>query len=118
MLGASGGAPAGVSRSADVYLNTPTYSAAQSVQTPQDSYPQMTTMYRCPPSGCYAPNAYSSYNGYGYPPSSYMPYYYPLTYVYTAPIVVRRGSEHEPFRRPEHPRAPAPRAPGPVGRRP
>jgi hypothetical protein len=112
-------------RASDVYLNTPGYNTAPVQAT---DYPQMSTMYRCPPpSGCYTPGAYSSYNGYGYSSYNaygYSPYspYYTYPYLLTAPIIVRRGVTHEPFRQPERPQHPVrPRDPvshRPGGRRP
>jgi len=76
--------------------------------------PQLTTMYRCPPVGCYAPNPYSSYNGYSYYPYPYAYLYpaYPL--VYSTPVIVRRGTGRDQFHRPAQP----PRKPAGVPRRP
>jgi hypothetical protein len=108
VMGYSGGAAPEPSRASDVYLNTPGYNAAQ-VQT--SSYPQMSTMYACPPNGCYAPGSYSAYNGYGYSP------YYPYPLVYGVPIIVRHGVTREPFRQPVRPHEPAPPPRRPVGRR-
>ncbi len=100
------------SQNADIYANAP---------------PQMTTMYVCPPAGCYQAQAYPAYPT-EYGASMYSPYAtYP--YVYPAPIIVYRSgahgfpgaeSRHEP--RQDAPRQPfgVPRghAPGPSGRRP
>jgi hypothetical protein len=97
-------------RSADAYLSTPLYNPQMAAEAMMYQQP-MTTMYVCPPTGCYAPAPYSAYTGYnGYP---YSPY--PL--VYTAPIIVTHGfGRHEPFRQPERPHEPV--RPGPVGIRP
>ncbi|MEP6494681.1 MAG: hypothetical protein ABJF01_18490 [bacterium] len=117
------------------YPNAPSYS-------PDDyrAANQMTTMYRCPPEGCYA-NPYSTYNGYAYPGYGYAQPYYSygyLPYFYTTPIIVGRGVNHgfvhiqprppiRPAGRPPSTRPPSTRPPaqappsrprGPSGRRP
>lgn len=86
------------------------------VPTPAEQ-PPLTTMYRCPPAGCYAPNPYSPYNGYSNYP--YAPYAYPYVYpayplVYSSPVIVRRVTGRDRFHRP----APPPRKPVGIPRRP
>lgn len=103
-------------RNADAYLNTRVYSTSQTAQGAAATYPRMTTMYVCPPNGCYAPNPYPAYN----PPNAY-PYpsygYEPYPYGYSAPFIVRRGEGREPFRGREEHHEPPPRG-GLIGVRP
>jgi hypothetical protein len=138
IMGASGGqvAMADSMRGADAgYWNTAPNASGYNSNQP------MTTMYRCPPDGCYSPNQYSTYNGYGYGlstnPYGYVPYYgySPYAYApyyYIPPIVVRhgvnRGVQLRPPVRPVGPMGPPRLQPsthpiqsrprGPVGRRP
>lgn len=121
-------------RGADAgYWNTAPNGQAYNTQP----YQPMTTMYRCPPDGCYPPNQYSTYNGYGYSQSSTYPYAYPpyygyspyayAPYYYSPPIIVRRGvsrvnhgvQPRPPVRSSQPAARPIPSRPrGPVGRRP
>jgi hypothetical protein len=68
-----------LSRNTVAYPNDPGYA--------EPAYPEMTTMRRCPPDGCYPANQYSVYNGYPYGPQVAYPYA-SSPYYYPAPIVV------------------------------
>lgn len=113
-------------RNADAYLNTRVYDRSITAQGAEASYPRMTTLRVCPPTGCENPNAYSHYNGasaYAYPAYAYPAYTYPYPpvvypYGYAGRVIDRRDERHERHERSgserAHPAAPR----GPVGRRP
>jgi hypothetical protein len=115
------GAP---SHDVNEYLNRPGFNPAYAQSAGAGASYPMTTMYVCPPSGCFstnAANAYSPYNGYEYAPGAYYPYGgyapYPLLYPGGFINVRPRGGEfREPFHEPPHARPPT--LPGPTGRRP
>jgi hypothetical protein len=116
------GAPA---HDVNEYLNRPGFNPAYGSTAVEGTIQPMTTMYVCPPTGCFptmnAANAYSPYNGYEYVPGSYYPYNgyvpYPLAYPGGFITVRPRGGEFRgPFHEPPHARPPT--LPGPTGRRP
>jgi hypothetical protein len=69
--------------------------AAESPEPVQEPQPQLTTMRRCPPTGCYEENRYSDYNGYNHPTPVVYPVYVPYSYWYPAPVIVRRDGRDD-----------------------
>jgi hypothetical protein len=105
----------------------------------QQPMPGAPTATNCTPAGCYAPNAYSDYNGYSMYPYGYSSFYgaYPWGYGFVSPLIIVHGARrppvlvghqpprHEPQRieplrpmRPEPPRHEPPHAAPPMRARP
>jgi hypothetical protein len=126
---ANAGPAATSAHDVDEYLNRPGFGPSYPPSAIAGTgYSPMTTMYVCPPTGCFTTeNPYSQYNGYA--PSANYPYngYVPYPVIYPGGFInvhSGRGEFHEPSRMsprsPVHepPHARPPRLPGPVGKRP
>lgn len=113
--------------------------APQQPVQPMIQQPAPPAQPNCTPAGCYAPNAYSDYNGYSMYPYGYSSFYgaYPWGYGFVSPLIIVRGTSrppvvvghrpprHEPQRleplrpmRPEPPRHEPPHAAPPIRARP